>query len=139
MCVTHSVFHIYIGQNKQSRVDSSHTHKFKSAAHTTHLRKFGPIEPVGRIFRYTQLCHTHNALDKSAWSTVTVTVTPCITVTATARYNLLRYSSYRKAPPFPLSTWTVTLTMYIPMMSVTQVYSPECQTNRHPTHSHSHG
>ncbi len=36
----------------------------------------------------------------------------CITVTGTVTDNLLRYSSYRKASPFPLSTRTVTSTLF---------------------------
>jgi hypothetical protein len=36
--------------------------------------------------------------------TVTVTVTITITITVTVADNLLRYSSCRKASPFPLST-----------------------------------
>jgi hypothetical protein len=40
-----------------------------------------------------------------AQETCSLTVT--VTVTVTVTDNLVRYSSYRKAPPFPISTWTV--------------------------------
>jgi hypothetical protein len=35
-----------------------------------------------------------------------------VTVTVMVTDNLLRHSSYRKAPPFPLSIWTITPSTY---------------------------
>ncbi len=39
-------------------------------------------------------------------------VCACFCITVMVTENLLRYSGYRKAPPFPLSTRTVTSTMF---------------------------